>query len=719
MSLKFNLQDKPTSRNSRSGSDFSKRFSWMKIARLSWAAFAFVSLGLFIASLPAHYEMVVNFSTHWLGNTRIISQMGIPISAYAIYMLSLSSILVCAYIGVGALIFLARPNDRMALLSAFILVASGVTWPNTLESLKAYPNSSSILALLIGMIGTLGFTLFFWLAYLFPSGSFVPRWTWIPAAFFLLSVSLINLFPNTVFDINTWHPVLNYGLFLGIIATMIFAPVYRYRKVSTPVQRQQLRWIAFSLVIGLTTFAILGIAGNISSFISNDVAGSIFALTADTILMLALLLFPIAVGISIMRYRLWNIDIIINRSILYGTLTVLIIAAYMLIVSSLGILLHSDSNQIISLIAAGFVAVIFQPLRERLQRIVNRLVYGQRDEPFKILQHLGQIVELTPVNENSLNTLVNTISQALNFPYVAIEITYGKRKEILTSCGIETINSQRFPLVHQAVHMGDLLVSPRTGEHNLSSIDTDLLSTISRQAGAIVHAIQLKTDLQRSRERLVISREEERRRIRRNLHDGLGPVIASLAMQADHAREFLHRDPDQTEKMLVDIMTKTQGVISEIRRLVYDLRPPALDELGLLGALRAYASQLQQKTNVEIIAPEFMPALPAAVEVAVFRIAQEALNNVVRHSNAHQCRLHLSFSDQLQMEICDDGVGLPANAGTGLGLVSMRERAEELGGEFTVESVDIGGTRILVKLPFKSSGWSKTDQSLHQDYGNG
>lgn len=695
------------------------KHQWIKYTRPAWVIFTIISLGLFFASLPAHYEKVVNFSSQWLGNTKVISQMGIPISAYAIYMLSLSSILVCAYIGVGTLIFFGRPNDRMALFCAFILVASGVTWPNTLESLKAYSNSSSILALLTGMIGTLGFTLFFWLAYLFPSGSFVPRWTWIPAAFFLLLVSLINLFPNTLFDINTWHPVLNYGLFLGIIATMIFAPVYRYRKISTPVQRQQIRWIAFSLVIGLTTFAILGIAGNISSFNSINVVGSIFALIADTILMLALLLFPIAVGISIMRYRLWNIDIIINRSILYGTLTVLIVTVYMFIVSSLGILLRDNSNQIISLVAAGIVAVIFQPLRESLQRMANRLVYGQRDEPYKILQQLGQILELTPINENSLNTLVNSISQALNLPYVAVEITYGKKKEILTACGIETINPRRFPLVHQAVHMGDLLVSPRTGEHDLSSIDTDLLSTIARQAGAIVHAIQLKNDLQHSRERLVISREEERRRIRRDLHDGLGPVIASLAMQADLAREFLHSDPDQTEKMLVDITTKTQGVISEIRRLVYDLRPPAMDELGLLGALKAHASQLQQKIIIEISAPESLPALPAAVEVAVFRIAQEALNNVLRHSNAHQCRLNLSFSDQLQLEICDDGVGLPANAGTGLGLVSMRERAEELGGEFMAEPVDIAGTRILVKLPFKSNGWSKTDQTLNQDDANG
>ena len=683
----------------------------MKFARPGWIIFTLTALGLFTASLPAHYGRVVNFSTQWLGNTTIINQAGISIHSYAKYMLGFSVLFVFAYVGIGALIFLAKPNDRMALLCAFILVAAGVAWPNILDSLETYPLFNPIVSFLEEMIGTLGFALFFWLAYLFPSGSFIPRWTWVPATGFLVSVSLINLFPGAALDINTWHPVLNYGLLLIIVGTMVYAPIYRYRNVSDRIQRQQTRWVVYSLVIGFSAFVILAIIGNVHPFNTPGTPGVIYALTADTILMLALLLFPVSVYFSIMRHRLWNIDIIINRSILYGTLTVLIVAAYMLIVSSLGYLLHDNSNQIISLVAAGIVAVFFQPLREGLQRIVNRMVYGQRDEPYKVLQRLGQILELTPVNEKSLNILVNTISQALHFPYVAIEITYGKWKEILTSCGIETTNSQHFPLVHQAVHMGDLLVSPRTGEHNLSSIDSDLLSTISRQAGAIIHAIQLKNDLQRSRERLVLSREEERRRIRRDLHDGLGPVIASLAMQADHAREFLHSDPDQTEKMLVDITAKTQGVISEIRRLVYDLRPPALDELGLLGALRAYASQLQQKINVEISAPESLPTLPAAVEVAVFRIAQEALNNVLQHSAAHQCRLQLSFSDQLQLEICDDGQGLPANAGTGLGLISMRERAEELGGEFTVEPVDATGTRILVKLPFKSNGWSKTDHA--------
>ena len=184
----------------------------------------------------------------------------------------------------------------------------------------------------------------------------------------------------------------------------------------------------------------------------------------------------------------------------------------------------------------------------------------------------------------------------------------------------------------------------------------------------------------RSREHLVTAREEERRRIRRDLHDGLGPVLAALAMQADHARELTRRDPRKTEELLADITAQAQAAVADIRRLVYDLRPPSLDELGLVAALRAHAANLQSRVEVVIDAPAALPPLSAAVEVAAFRIAQEALTNVVRHAQARRCELRLVLDDDLRLEISDDGIGLPAVPRAGVGLTSMRERAEEVGG---------------------------------------
>jgi signal transduction histidine kinase len=205
--------------------------------------------------------------------------------------------------------------------------------------------------------------------------------------------------------------------------------------------------------------------------------------------------------------------------------------------------------------------------------------------------------------------------------------------------------------------------------------------------------------LQHSRERLVTAREEERRRIRRDLHDGLGPALASLAMQADNARDWAHSQPEKTEAALEEITTQAQAALQDIRRLVYDLRPPALDELGLVGALRQTAANYANGLRIEMDVPAALPPLSAAVEVATYRIAQETLNNVARHARARSCTLRVSVQDALHLEIDDDGVGLPREVHAGVGLISMRERADELGGSCVIERKPGGGTRVSARLP--------------------
>ena len=207
-------------------------------------------------------------------------------------------------------------------------------------------------------------------------------------------------------------------------------------------------------------------------------------------------------------------------------------------------------------------------------------------------------------------------------------------------------------------------------------------------------------DLQRSRERLVTAREEERRRLRRDLHDGLGPQLAGITFRLHIARQVLRHDPDAADAALGDLMTRTQETVDDIRRLVDGLRPPALDDLGLVAALREAATNAARAAlDVDVEAPERLPPLPAAVEVAVYRIAQEALTNVVRHAEARRCAVRLWLDGALCLEVQDDGRGLPAGHRRGVGLVSMRERAAELGGACTVEPRPGGGTRVQATLP--------------------
>ena len=263
----------------------------------------------------------------------------------------------------------------------------------------------------------------------------------------------------------------------------------------------------------------------------------------------------------------------------------------------------------------------------------------------------------------------------------------------------------RLPLVYQAETVGQLLVAPRAPGESFTSAERRLLEEIAVQAGVAAHAVRLTADLQRSRERLVTTREEERRRLRRDLHDGLGPQLASLTLTLAAARELLRHDVNAADRLLQELAIHTQAAIADIRRVVYALRPPALDDLGLVLAVREQVAHYRQAgLQITIDAPEQLPPLPAAVEVAAYRIIQEALTNVVRHAQAQTCAVRLMLGDALDVEICDDGVGLPPGGRAGVGLTSMRERTAELGGTCQIESVPGGGTCIRAGLPLHQEG---------------
>ncbi len=250
-----------------------------------------------------------------------------------------------------------------------------------------------------------------------------------------------------------------------------------------------------------------------------------------------------------------------------------------------------------------------------------------------------------------------------------------------------------------------MLLGARAAGEPWNAADRQLLADFARQAGIAIHAVRLTAALQQARTQLVTAREEERRRLRRDLHDGLGPILGSLALEADIARDLVRTDPQRAEALMREIMTQAQTAVQDIRRLVYALRPPALDDLGLVPALAAL-TKANQASGVEFVveAPVDLPPLPAALEVATYRIVQEAITNVVRHAQAQHCLIQLVLSSRpdqagLWITIADDGRGIPENRRTGVGLTSMRERAIELGGSCSFAPGPACGTRIEVWLP--------------------
>jgi two-component system NarL family sensor kinase len=483
--------------------------------------------------------------------------------------------------------------------------------------------------------------------------------------------------------------------------------VWQYRRNPARITRQQLRWVILAGFIsgsaGLLFYILPGALG--LRAVGPNVVG------------LIVLPYPIAIAIAILRYNLFDIDTLLNRTLVYGALTVGTMAIYVLIVGYLGDLLQVRERTVIAFLTTGLVAVIFQPLREWLQRLVNRWMYGERDDPYAVLSRLGRRLESTFEQDAIFPTIVETIAQALKLPYVAIALEQEGSYEIAASYGLPPGSVRSFPaessmedgwsevlpLAYQNEPVGRLILSQRAPDEPFTEAERNLIGDLARQVEVAVHNFRLTADLRRSYQRLVSAREEERHRIRRDLHDGLGPQLASLTLKLDAARNLLQTDPEAAERMLVDLKKNTQSAVADIRRLVYGLRPPALDELGLVDALRRQAAAGSSETGLKISidAPEPFHDLPAAVESALYRIAVEAMTNVIRHSQASWCTINLEIGRNAEMEIHDDGIGLPAEFQAGVGLASMRERAEELGGKCVIEKAVGGGTLVRVKIPLE------------------
>ena len=471
-------------------------------------------------------------------------------------------------------------------------------------------------------------------------------------------------------------------------------------------ERQQLKWFLYATVPAVGCFSFILLSYIIVDF-TEVVFGTPFIPFSGSyddvhyVAVFALLIVPVFTYIAIVRYRLYDIDVVINRTLVYGALTSCVVGIYVLAVVALGALFQAQGNLGVSLLATGLVAVLFQPLRSRLQRGVNRLMYGERDDPYAVISRLGRRLEAALVPDTVLPTLVETIAQALKLPHAAILLKEAEGYRTAAAYGSPRGEPETLPLEYQREEIGRLVLSPRAPGEGFSDADRNLLEDLGRQAEVAVHAVRLTTDLQHSRERLVATREEERRRLRRDLHDGLGAQLAGLNVQAGALRRLIPRDPAAADELVVELRNELRSAIADIRRLVYDLRPPALDDLGLLEALRRLAERYgseDDQLRVLVEAPEDIPDLPAAVEVAVYRITQEALTNVARHARAQTCVVRLVVNDDVTLEIVDDGVGIYAERSAGVGLSSMRERASELGGSCVVQPTREGGTRVLVRL---------------------
>jgi two-component system, NarL family, sensor kinase len=491
------------------------------------------------------------------------------------------------------------------------------------------------------------------------------------------------------------------AMVLLTIAAVIGCIGLQYRRATEPRMRQQVRWVAWGSGMALTLLT----AG---WFLPELLTGG--PILPWNTLGLSGLPFPIAVGIAVLRHRLFDIDVVINRTLVYGGLTATVIAVYVGAATFIGSLVPREGSFAASLLATGVAALAALPIRDRLQRAVNRLMYGDRDEPYRAITRLGDRLSASLTTEEILPTVVATVASALRLPYVAIELGSGDVTAIAAATGEpDDRELVRMPLVDQGERIGELIVAPRAPGEAFSRADQRLLAGLAQEAGRAARSVRLIAEVERSRRQLVAGREEERRRLRRDLHDGLGPSVAGARLKVEAARSLAAGRPDAAASLLDELDADLAGLLEEVRRISRGLRPPALDELGLMPALRAQASNftVQNGLDLRVEGPVELPPLPAAIEAAAYWIALEALTNVSRHSAATHCRVRVRLGDGLEVEVEDDGVGIRPDTPRGVGLTAMRERAAEVGGTFQVEprsEAGGGGTRVVAHLPLPAGG---------------
>ncbi len=493
-----------------------------------------------------------------------------------------------------------------------------------------------------------------------------------------------------------WEAVLPVAFGLVAVSLLVpFAAAVRRYRTGGAEDRRQMRWLLWA---GLVSVLVM-----LSSTVLPDAWTSLGLLAAVTVT-------ATAAAVGIVRPGLVDVDALLGGTVVYTLLGAALLLADLAVLAGTGLLLGDRvGERQAALLALALVTAVYLPLRDVLWRSVRRVVVGGREDPYRVVSSLAEELERSEGTQAELEAVSRAVAQAFRAPYVRVEVDQPDGTRLLATTGSEPSATRVLPVGYRGEEIGRLVLPARgaAGER-LSRRDQRLLTDVVRQTAAAARAAHLAAQLQRSREQIVVAREEERRRLRRDLHDGLGPTLGAVVLRVGTARNLAAAGSrEDADAMLRDVAADVAGALTDVRRLVHDLRPPALDDVGLLAAVEQQASRLTGHgyPAVRVRAEGDLSTLPAAVEVAAYRIASEALHNVVRHAHATRCDLVLARSeDQLELTVTDDGDGITADAAAGVGLQSLRERAAELGGHCQVTCPGTGGTVVRAVLPLQRGG---------------
>lgn len=568
-------------------------------------------------------------------------------------------------------------------------------------------------------------TLWYALPLWFPDGRLARRWWWYvagvalwvaPQAFAYAAQPVRFGAPNPLAD-GWWgstSAVLDGHLAVAqnvahfaLIAVSGGVMLHRVRRIDSARTRR-------ALLTLLAAYLVWGAAQSITYNFGDALRWPMYWL-----MMAASVCMSASVGYVVVRTGSWRLSRS-ERRILAGLLVVALLTAadVGLVAALVGGMTPSRYADALALVALAFL--MGAGLRRTVAwavGVVDRLYYGDRAHPYQVLHTLAERISHAGSSQDIPAALCGTVVETLRLPAAALAVRTRAGDRVLARVGSLGEHPHHFDMLHHGTVVGRLSVGLRAGEEALDEQDGLILSSLASQAAPAVASLRLQEDLRSSREQIVTAREEERRRLRRDIHDGLGPALAGLRLRVENATARLPAE-DTLREALRAVSDDLGMAIKEVRRITDRLGPAPLGELGLDGALRQLAASFDgARLTVRVgFAPPTLPPLPAAVEVATYRIAAEALNNVVRHARATRAEVRVRVTaEALDLTVEDDGTGFGRGAAhRGVGLSSMSERAAEIGGRCTVESfVHQGrGTRVRAVLPRATVGSGEPEPSL-------
>jgi signal transduction histidine kinase len=635
---------------------------------------------------------------------------------------------------VGALIATKRPENPIGwLMCAQGLVAGVLAFANEYARwaliLREGQSAGGSYAAWVGewlwipLIGLLGVV-----AALFPDGRFLSRrWraaTWAGVALAMIPTVLNAVIPRLTIYAGVDNPVglggdglmdaafVSISLLVPLVATGAAAAVRRLVR-SRGEQRLQLKWLALAICLVTSLFVIGAVLAPIAI---GELATSGLDRLED-LMVVSLLAVPVAIAFGVLKYRLYDIDLVIRKTVVYGALAAFISIVYVGIVIGVGAALGSRQSPVLSALAAAVVALAFQPARRAAQRLANRLVYGERATPYEVLTDLSSRFASTYSLEDALPRLARVTCEAVGARRCRVWLRVGTQLRPAAAWPDDEgypaalmaddqpafgDGEVGFPVRHQGELLGAISIDMPPSE-TLSPPGKKLLGDVATQAGLVLRNVALLEDLKASRQRLVAAQDEERRRIERNIHDGAQQQLVALTVQLRLAEGIVERDPAKAKELLGDLQRRTTDTLEDLRDLARGIYPPLLADKGLPSALEAQARKSPLSVRID---PDGVGRYEQDVESAVYFCCLEALNNVAKYAHASSVTIRLSHDDgELRFEVVDDGRGFdPGATGYGTGLQGMADRLDAIGGHLQVRSAPGTGTVVIGRIALDGRG---------------